>query len=242
MSFHDVLAKMTLPQVRVAEELLEAICLPKAPYSADIMQAVHERLTVLETTPARLIVEHDICPESPCEAWDDWKVIDFDNRHRDSYPMGGYLKEIPDGTVAAKHIVFRKRLAVGLAFLLTRTEHGICNWHIAAKGSSARSVDGIMYWQYGPSAIGAKTYKEREDDAERFLETYTSWCNGEVYRYSIQNGEGEQLDGTGLFYGYESLIECLQGEHPELWDTEKAGKPIKAGIKIEGEASHILDL
>ena len=167
-------------------------------------------------------------------------MVDFNTNHRDSYPMGGYLKEMPDGTVAAKHIVFRKRLAVGLAFLLVRTEHGICNWHITARDTRPASVYGIMYWEYGPSGIGAKTYKEREDDAERFLETYTSWCNGEVYRYSIQNGEGQQLDGTGLFYGYESIVEHLQNEHPELWDTEKAGKPIKAGITIEGDAKDVL--
>jgi hypothetical protein len=57
---------------------------------------------------------------------------------------------------------------------------------------------------------------EKAIDGE--LETYTQWANGEVYRFTLLDDEGEQVDGCGGLYDIEDVREYLPTED---WDNEK---------------------
>lgn len=202
----------------------------------DWANEVKGRLERLETTPAILVVEYDQGadePEADCDSH--WKVIDFNKRHTDSEDFCAHFINKGDDTVVAKNIVMRWRLNVGLAFLLSYSSYGAqCHWDINTGGRP----DGIIVWTYGRKNIGAKTREDRMKDAGNYLEAYNHWCNGSVYRFEVQNGEEEQLDiGTG-FCGWNELNGFLKVEQPELWADGK----IKPGIKVTGEASHVLDL
>ena len=241
---YEVLDRMNLIQVRAVWDALKAI-----PWRSgdmyneqagiswdDWANEVKGRLERLETTPAVLVVEYDHGadePETDCD--NHWRVIDFNNRHSNSEDFDAYFIDQGDGTVVAKDIVLRKRLDVGLAFLLSYSSHGVqCHWDI----NTGDKPDGIIVWTYGPEAIGAKTWDDRMKDAEVYLEAYNNWCNGSVYRFEVQNSEEERLDiGTG-FCGSKELTGFLKVEQPELWADGK----IKPGIKVTGEASHVLDL
>jgi len=190
---YEVLNRMNIVQMRAINDILKA----RDPwqgsdttfYSAlvgltwkGLSIEVESRLKRLEETPAILIIDRDEVAESPNDCMDDWKLTSF--RQEDFYheDFEDYLTFM-NGNFVAKDIVLRKRLSVGLAFPLTYSSHGVaCKWDIGER------IDGILVWERGPSSIGAKTYKERREDAKRYLEMYTHWCNGEVYCYEIQNG------------------------------------------------------
>lgn len=52
-------------------------------------------------------------------------------------------------------------------------------------------------------------------DAE--LAEYTSWCNGEVYRFTLYDEAGEVIESCGGFYDIEDIREHL----PEDWKNER---------------------
>lgn len=73
------------------------------------------------------------------------------------------------------------------------------------------------HWDTGTAGVAIinketldKEWKGDEDmackclDAE--LETFTEWCNGEIYCYIVEDAEGEHLDSCGGFYGYDHAV------------------------------------
>lgn len=129
----------------------------------------------------------------------------------------------------------RRKLDVGLAFLVSYYEHGQCVWSIKGTGPQCRfdsvGLAGILVWENKPGDMGAKSYEDRQKDAAAFLQTYTDWCNGNVYGYSIDDPEGEVNDGCGGYFGHDTeyMLKCIQdaaGERP---------------VKFDGDASDIGD-
>ena len=256
---YEALDRMNLVQVRAVWDALISI-----PWGSgdmyneqagiswdDWATEVKGRLERLEKTPAVLVLTHDIGADVPEEGDDNhWRVIDFNNRHRNSEDFDAYFVDNGDGTVIAKDILLRKRLDVGLAFLLSYSSHGVpCHWDI----NTGDKPDGIIVWTYGPSAIVAKTWDDRKKDAEVHLEMYNNWCNGYVYEFVIQNGEGGNLDQGAGFYGEKDMLDFLKSQNPELWESYNPFaswreplpgedyKRIKPGIKVTGDARHVLD-
>lgn len=256
---YEALDRMNLIQVRAVWDALISI-----PWGSgdmyneqagiswdDWATEVKGRLERLETTPAVLVLDHDPSADVPEDGNDDhWKVIDFNDRHRNSEAFDAHFIDKGDGTVFARDIVLRRRLHVGLAFLLSYSNHGApCHWDI----NTGDKPDGIIVWTYGPSGMGAKTWDDRKQDAETYLESYNNWCNGHVYEFVVQNGEGENLDQGAGFYGDKDILDYLKSEQPDLWESYNPFaswrgvlpgenyKRIKTGIKVVGSASHILD-
>jgi hypothetical protein len=58
-------------------------------------------------------------------------------------------------------------------------------------------------------------------DAE--LAIYTQWANGEVYRFTLYDADGEEVDSCGGFYDIEDIRESL----PEDWKEEKLEQYLK---------------
>ena len=166
-------------------------------------------------------------------SWDDlgWKVHSFSSRHR-SYTNPDTL--FPDGRPS---IGLRSKLAAGTAFVLDYSEHGSCAWVLHNRGYrdpfDSVSGAGLLVWEGKPCDL-AKTKEERAKAAAQFLETYTCWCNGDAYGFSVDEeitlpcGHAELRDGDscGGFYGNEvdHMIETILGSIPsEPVDLEITG-------------------
>ena len=159
-------------------------------------------------------IEHDSDVESPCD-WDcSWKVYSFSNRHNNfKHPREFDLSE-------RSNFGLRRKLAVGLAHWLSYYEHGNCLWqlrngrHVPGSDCPWDSVStaGIMIWEGKPSDIGSKTRESRTEDARKFLQCYTDWCNGACYWYSISDADDKFLDSCGGFIGSDDIVEAIN-EH-----------------------------
>ncbi len=55
-----------------------------------------------------------------------------------------------------------------------------------------------------------------EENIKGELETYTKWCNGEIYGFTLLDDEGETEDSCGGFYDVEDIREYL----PKEWKDE----------------------
>lgn len=152
-------------------------------------------------------IEHDPDVESPCE-WDQqWMLYSFSRRHSNVKDYHQYF----DAKGRPK-IHLRRRMDVGLAFVLDYYEHGMGAWSITGEGMQCpwdtAKRGGILVWEHGPSALGAKTLEERAKDARQFLETYNSWMNGETYWYDIESDDGF-TDSCGGFIGWDHLTDGI---------------------------------
>lgn len=126
--------------------------------------------------------------------FDSWKMVSFNHRHYNYEDRTKYdCEETADS------------LQKGKAFLLRYSEHGPqCIWNRIINGDDLSDSDGIMIWE-GEDIPDCKW-------ADGFLETYTNWCNGEVYGFSVYEAERcnlghvhkkDLIDSCGGFYGYE---------------------------------------
>jgi hypothetical protein len=122
------------------------------------------------------LMTDDFAPR-PDEMDCQWKVYSFKRHHKHSVDKEKLLPPT---------IGLRRKLQVGLAFLLRYSEHGLCSWTTAGDQQDFDHADGLLLWEYDPKEIGNKTYADREKDADTFLETFTCWCNGECYGYRVQ--------------------------------------------------------
>lgn len=176
-----------------------------------------------------LTISPDPDIENPKDMDLQWLPVSFDTRnHRDSedaekyftteyewerspYSENAYLVPV---RCKPNNIGLRRKLEVGTAFWMIYSEHGNCEWKIL-KNYNVENYpkyerirpDGILLFPHDPKEMGAKTYEERAKDAEAFLTTYTDWCNGDGWTYSIENPEDEwavDASACGGFYGSES--------------------------------------
>jgi hypothetical protein len=166
-------------------------------------------------------IEYDDYSECPMDMWDgQWTLVPFNKnsihfQHPDNFfPLS---------------IGLRRKLKVGLAFLLDYYEHGLGAYSLAGEGmqcqwDTARCA-GLLLWQHLPKEMGAKTYEARAKDARSFLETYNNWMNGHVLWYSIEDEKGELIDSCGGFY------------KPDYF-SERVAEYLEAGdlVVITGEA------
>lgn len=152
---------------------------------------------------------HDDCPVDPC-TWDHWKVYSFLQRHQHFRPPADFGIDGDDLTLHVRDRGVRRKLSVGLAFLLSYYEHGQSEWRLCRRNPerSLAAVDGIILWEQKPTALGLKTYAERQEAARQFLETYTAWCNGAVYGFRVEKPDGQLCDSCFGFYELEYLFEA----------------------------------
>jgi len=163
----------------------------------------HVRSTRAETRgrimARKLMVEiyHDPDTESPADAEGAWTPYSFNSRHLSFRDPENFFP--PDGELARK-------LEVGLAHVLSYFEHGNCVWMLqgAEKGMLAgdwqfdgRDIGGILIWEHDETDLGAMSKEDREKDAAAFVATYTEWCNGECYGFTVKEVT-ERADAEGL--------------------------------------------
>lgn len=157
-------------------------------------------------------IHPDESSECPMD-WDgQWKLYSFNYRHSSSANPHDFFDEY--GNVP---IGLQRKLSVGTAFWLSYFEHGSCLW--GRRGTMSHMPDfrwdgaemaGILLWENPVTDMGAKTLDDRAKDADGFLETYTNYCNGNVYGYVIENEDGEHVDSCWGYYDDNSLKEAVK--------------------------------
>jgi hypothetical protein len=142
----------------------------------------------MNATAIKLVVRlwHDDCPMDPTEY--DWKVYSFSHRHS-NFKHPDDFRDDED---------FARKRHEGFAFPLSYYEHGQCLWSLVSElPAGARcpwdSVThaGFIVWEQDEADLSypdlgqGESFLKRQEDARRFIERYTMWCNGEIFGYTI---------------------------------------------------------
>lgn len=195
--------------------------------------------------------EYDQDAEDPSR-WDSWRVVSFNRRHSAYDDPDNYIKTVYDANDRIDHfsganIGITRKLQVGTAFLLSYSEHGLCQWKLSgeqwADTWDSCSTAGMLIWEGKPSELG-KTLEERQDIARSFLETYADWCNGNVHGWSVEAYEIRPLDdpdsddSDDFETGFQDhdLDDSCWGYYgsPDDYTIECAAKPIADYLKSNG--------
>tara|TARA_R110000851_G_scaffold54489_2_gene128570 strand:+ start:615 stop:1163 length:549 start_codon:yes stop_codon:yes gene_type:complete len=173
----------------------------------------------------RYEITNDDDPENPCE-WTEWEPISFGNRHtnyKDPADVG--IKGVDRyGDVVASQRLQRK-LDSNTAFVLSYYEHSSCVWFLKGHGApgtdcrwDGRKVAGLLRWNGKARDIG-KTLEDREKNAKLFIESYTQWCNGKIYQYTIYDDDDEIVGSCTGMHGYEYAEQIAKEEMEALKGT-----------------------
>lgn len=153
----------------------------------------------------RLLVSIDYDPDTPESPLEEsgFKLYQFNSR-RVSYCARDALPFDDDELAELIH--------KGHAYWLDYFEHGNCLWSLHGGAVQCR-------WDTAPCA-GLLVLEEPEswttDPAQLLkcvrglLESYTQWCNGEVYCIDITDEEGNDVDSLGWLIGDDSVLDALK--------------------------------
>ena len=179
---------------------------------------------------------HDPDIEDPSENDGAWTVYSFSRRHR---AFADPERFFPNGRPT---IGLRRKLNRGLAFVLTYSEHGPCQWTrgnwpddgpVRNQWDTVRFA-GLLVWEKPPGAMGARTPEARGEDADHFLEVYTAWCNGEGYGYRVEDededGNRTEIESVFGFYGTDLEYMASEIRHHVGDDPD---------IRVEGDATEM---
>lgn len=155
--------------------------------------------TILDNHIIFVEIETDLDPENPCENWDGFGMIrSLSNRHINSIDYD-----------EAKQILEDDPDAVALSYF----EHGLSSWMVAGLPAPAGvefQWDGVRFagiWipddcvresYQGQDGLSRRDWMVKQ--AESACETYTQWCNGDVYGYNVEayelrkDDDGEPYD------------------------------------------------
>lgn len=155
------------------------------------------------------ITNDDHGNESPLE-WSEWELHSFNTRHISfKHPDDFGISVNSYGEVETDQVGLRRKLECDTAFILGYYEHGSCSWFLKGCGGpgtecrwDGTQVAGILIWTGKAKDVG-NTEDERRKHASSICESYTQWCNGEIYQYDIYDDDDEIVDSCCGLYGYE---------------------------------------
>lgn len=184
----------------------------------------------------RLVIKHDSDSDSPRE-WDNlgYFIIISSRMSSPDQPKGGDIYDIvkssgDDAENQKDHIrIIKERIEdetkegkVLAIYPVTKHEHG----NVVFKLGNAHGFDDSNNGFYIVTEKSAKNTGVKRSQFEKIaqveLETYTQWCNGEVYGYELYNLNGELENSC---YGFYSLSD-IKNDLPEEWKNEDMGKYI----------------
>ena len=174
-------------------------------------------------------MRYEITPDNDSEdptEWSEWEMHSFGRRHSNfCHPDKFGISVNQYGEVECNQIGLRAKLDAGTAFILGYYEHGLCSWFprgCGGPGTDCRwdgnQCAGIMIWR-GKAKDCGTNWEERLKHAKSMCETYTAWCNGEVYSFIVYDENDEEVDSCCGYYGYE--------------DAEKAAKESLQSFTVE---------
>ncbi len=165
-----------------------------------------------------------------------WKLVSFNSRHYGYEDPYKYLTKVNKyGEIVPANIGIKRKIDCGTAFWLSYFEHGQCEWSLKGHGYQCRwdttQIAGILLWDTNIKEL-PKTFEKREKWAESYLEAYTSWSNGEIYYYSIEDEEsGKSIESCGGFLGNDDDMFKLIKEQTKGYEI----------VRIKGNAKDLAD-
>jgi hypothetical protein len=190
----------------------------------------------------RIAIEADTDCESPAECECTWHPYSFNRHHINHRSPDEFFDDN-----GRPRLWLRNKLRVGLAFVLSYHEHGLCLWFLQGTKYTpdaqwdTTGMAGVLVWEDPPDHIGGKTYDERKEDAESFLESYTDWCNGDCHGYVIEKSrtcalcahdDWEEIDSCWGFCG-DYIAEAVKEAIPEDATEENT--------TIEGDGAYLVE-
>jgi len=145
----------------------------------------------MNATAIKLVINfwHDECPDNPLEDGI-WKMYSFSRRHSNHVDPEDVGFEYDDDGALGPDKDLQAKLNDGRAFLLDYYEHGQCMWSLSGGGPQCRwdtsRFAGILLWEAENEGAHPSTAEERTEWAKSAVEMFTSWCNGEVYGYTVE--------------------------------------------------------
>lgn len=101
-----------------------------------------------------------------------------------------------------------------ILYPVSRYEHGMVRYYIGDSEGWDTGVVGVIfaekekiYKEFGVKKISKKIREKVEKVFEDELEIYTNFANGDVYRISVEDFDGKELESSGDIYGDLYLIE-----------------------------------
>ncbi len=203
---------------------------------------------LVHQTKVVVTIGHDDSPECPSD-WDGWKLYSANPNHNGYRDPQEFADDHGNLTIG-----IRRKLQVGTAFVLGFFAHGPgCQvWHIDSERPFGTEGDyrwdgtsgaGILIWEAKASDLGPANYPDRAQSARTFLDTYTAWCQGQVYWFSVdrvencgdcgKENEEELLDSCGGYFGND-LDHMFDQIRAATWGHEV--------IRIDGEARHGIEI
>lgn len=162
---------------------------------------------------------NDVDAQNPSDE-DGWKLYSFSSRHTSFRNPDTFFQLTRDHKMIPK-LWLRAKLKAGTAFLLSYYEHGQSLWTLKGEAPSCQfdtvGTAGVLVWEEPIKNLGPKTFEARQKDARAFCETYTNWCNGNVYGYTIEDEDGESDSSSSGWYDPAEMAMEIRAElHGEL--------------------------
>lgn len=229
------------------------------------------RVKMKEIPMNRLTIrlEHDSDTENPLTECDgQWTLKDF-TRDGDCTPEEVFTVQTGDYRTIP-NLGIRRKLKVGLAFMLDMYEHGGRAWSLRGQGyqcqwDTSRNA-GVLVWEHKPGDMGAKSYSDRMKDAQGTLDTFNAWLNGDCVWFAVENADEEWVDSCGGYIGpdYAYMFDEIRSavtrymadngftgcetvterEYEEMADPEDEEATFDEGILylvVKGDASYLTD-
>jgi len=189
--------------------------------------------TITQTLP-RLVIEHDTMAQSPRRDTNLGYFITCERNYnspdkndlieRIVKQTGDEAQNVDEHMEAIKKSIKEEMSEDVIAiYPVNRYEHGNV---VYRRGT----MHGFDYSNSGFYIITNKTLKEYGEHGKPIealidgeLEEYTSWANGEVYKFVLYDEQGEYEDSCGGFYDIDSIKEYLGKE----WADEDLSDYIK---------------
>lgn len=175
-------------------------------YEPDPLVTIKDDGTIIVSYLITADSAHDMDPsKEDCTGWQEFRVVDS---QRDADELSELL-ELPET---------QKALETGRAFLFEKYEHGQVRYALRGESSMVDrqwDVSPVAGFMWADDEWGPDT--NMEEAARGFLETYTAWCNGEVYGVIRETFDADlnQLtdDSCWGYIGHQYAQEVMKEEH-----------------------------
>lgn len=151
----------------------------------------------------KILATFSIAPENPLK-WSGDRLLSFNHRHRGFCRPDNLSTEVED---------LEEKLRDGRAFWLGYSEHGDCRWMLSEQATNSwdsRTKAGLLV--LAPDSYANLDRASRRAYAEQTLETYTNWCNGDVYDLQIASPCGhcgaETNEGESVCEVYPDSVDA----------------------------------
>lgn len=145
--------------------------------------------------------------DSPTD-WGNYEIVTFfRNRYITDTDIEEYYTD--NGKLKPQ---YQAKMRAGKLFPIDVYEHGGTAYSLSGEGMQCRwdtsSNAGLII--FNDDYIKGVSYEKRKEYARQDLQEYTMWANGDVYGYSIEDKDGNEIDSLGGCYGYDYCLESAQ--------------------------------